>query len=291
MRILIYGLAKSGTTVLHLQVKEGMERHFNEKVSEVFEAVRRDGDTLYKRDGSSYELSKYSVVKSLLPPEENMGVLPDTMLNEFDDFDKKIFIVRDPRDRWVSDFFYRWFHLHNPRKDEFERAHRLTRYKEEHPKDLPFYTLFTTNPKRNESWKGRQVKLYSGLQYFLDKARQKDWYVMKYEDLMDGQYSDLEKYLGFKLGAGDPVDKRFAHVARSKNHGNWRRWFTVEDIEFYKPLYYDYLKECGYDPEDWELTPVDSLPSSEGSEYMYRLYSGGETKRKIKSLVKKLLRR
>lgn len=288
MRVLIYGLAKSGTTVLHLKIKRAMEAKYSSSVSEVFEATSREGDTLYKLDKSSYKIGEHAIVKSLLPGVEGMGVSPDTIIDDYADFDKKIFIVRDPRDRWISDFFYRWYHLHKPKKEEFEIAHRLTQHKEAHPQDLPFYTLFTTNPVRFVAWKERQTKLHARVQKFLTEAKKNDWFVVKYEDIMDGNLDELEKYLGFAIHESDPTDKRFTHVARSKKHGNWRRWFTKDDVEFYRPLYTEYMEFNGYDTEDWKLTPVDHLPPSEGSDYMMKLFTGHHGKPKAKRWTEKL---
>lgn len=288
MRILIYGLAKSGTTVLHLKIKNGMEKVSGTKVTEVFEAVRRDGDTLYKKDDTSFQIADNTLVKSLLPTVEGKGASPQSVLNDFSDFDKKIFIVRDPRDRWISAFFYRWYHVHKPNVEDYEKAHRLTQYKEAHPSDLPFYALFSTNPVRNEALKNRQLELHSGVLQFLEDAKKQDWFVIKYEDLMDGNTAALEEYLGFSIEDADPSDKRFSHVARSKNHGNWRRWFTPEDVEFYRPMFNDYLTANGYDAEDWKLQSVDHLSAHEGSAYMQKLFTGHHAHHHKKSTWKKL---
>lgn len=274
MRILIYGLAKSGTTALHIKIKAGMEAHFKSDITEVFESVRREGNTLYKRDDSKFELTEHTLVKSLLPAVDGKGASPESILSDYADFDKKIFIARDPRDRWISAFFYRWYHMHNPNKEEFERAHRLTEYKEQHPSDIPFYSLFSTKPSRNDSWATRQLELHEKVKGFLTKAKEQDWFVLKYEDLMDGNLNELEKYLGLSLSEENKNDQRFSHVARSKKHGNWRRWFTEDDVEFYQPVFNDYLEFVGYDIKDWKLMRADHLPAQEGSAYMYKLFHG-----------------
>lgn len=257
-----------------------MEKHLGGKVTEVFEAVRREGDLLYKRDETKFKLTENTLVKSLLPAVDGKGASTDSVLNDFSDFDKKIFIVRDPRDRWISAFFYRWFHQHKPDKKEFERAHRLTVYKEQHPSELPFYALFSMNATRNASWANRQEELHQKVLTFLDKAKEQNWHVIKYEDLMDGKVEELEAYLGFQINHSHSSDQRFSHVARSKKHGNWRRWFNADDVEFYKPVFTEYLEKNGYDASDWDLTKVDSLPASEGSEYMKKLFHGHHAKKR-----------
>lgn len=277
MRILIYGLAKSGTTVLHLRIKEAMEKKFNATVVEVFEPITREGDTCLKKDGSKFELGQYSLVKALMPTAVGNGATPESVLNDYTDFDKKIFINRDPRDRWISGFFYRWFHRHNPNQEEFERALRLTKMKEEHPHDLPFYSLFSTSIVRNEAWKKRQEDQLKGVDQFIDAAKSKDWFILKYEDFMDGKTEELSDYLGLAVSLEESKDNRFAHVARSKGHGNWRRWFTSEDVEFYQPLYQWFLDKHGYG-DDWKLDGSPHLHASEGSEYMSNLFHGKRSK-------------
>ncbi len=281
MRILIYGLAKSGTTVLHLKIRKGMESYLNAPVKEVFEPIYRNGETLIKRDKSEYDLAEHTLVKALLPVVEGEGAPTDSILNDYGDFEKKIFIVRDPRDRAISAFFYRWFHLHKPLVHEFERALRLTQYKEKHPSDIPFYALFTTNPKRNAAWQKRQIELHDSVLDFIREAKSKDWFILKYEDLMDNNVYELENYLGFTITSKDPKDSRFAHVARSKSYGDWRKWFTKEDEHYYRPLYEKYMEENGYDISDWKVDEVDSLSPKSGSEYMLKLYKGTHYKRSV----------
>ena len=67
------------------------------------------------------------------------------------------------------------------------------------------------------------------------------------------------------------VPDEHRRVARTRGYGNWRRWFTEEDVEFFRPVISEFLDIMGYDPSDWELTPVDRLPAEEGSGYMERL--------------------
>ncbi len=265
-----------------------MESVLNSKVKEVFEPIYREGETLVKRDQSKYELGKHSLVKALLPVVEGEGAPTESILNDYEDFQKKIFIVRDPRDRAISAFFYRWFHLHKPLKHEFERALRLTQYKEKNPSDIPFYALFTTNPKRNAAWQKRQIELHDSVLEFIRSAKAKGWFVLKYEDLMDGHFEDLEEYLGFSLTSKDPKDSRFAHVARSKSHGDWRKWFTKEDEHYYRPLYEKYMAENGYDVNDWEVEEHDTLNSKSGSEYMIKLNNGTHYKRSVHRWTNKI---
>lgn len=282
MRILIYGLAKSGTTALHIRIKQAMESDLNAEVMEVFEPVKRNGDDFVKLDGTSFPLAEHTLIKALMPTVAGNGATPESMLQDYSDFDKKIFINRDPRDRWISGFFYRWFHRHRPDEKEFERALRLTQFKEKNPSDVPFYALFSTSPARIASWKERQKNQLAGVDSFIDEATSRDWYILKYEDFMDGKLDELEDYLGLKISSKDAEDQRFSHVARSKGYGSWRRWFTPEDVEMYGDVFNPFLEKHGYDSTDWKLNVPTSLPSSEGSEYMYKLFHGHGAKRKKK---------
>lgn len=274
MRILIYGLGKSGTTALHVRLKDAMQKELGSSVAEIFEPVKRSGDVFEKLDGTTFNLAENLLVKALMPKVKGRGVDPESALKDFSDFDKKIFINRDPRDRWISGFFYRWYHRHNPVQVEFEKAFRLTQFKEKHPSDLPFFALNSISISGNEALRKHHTAQLSDVSSFIEKAEKDNWFILKYEDFMDGNLADLEDYLGMTISLKDKEDKRFTHVARSKGYGSWRRWFTPEDVEFYREVCNPFLEKHGYDSQDWNLESVGELSSAEGSEYMYKLFHG-----------------
>jgi hypothetical protein len=267
-------------------VKDSLENHLKVRVQEVFEPFEilegADG-VLYAKDGicSPMQSNSIEVVKSLL----DSGVSPDKVLDYQDYFDKKIFIVRDPRDRFVSQIFYRWHWAHRPDKEKFERTLRLVRYKELNPKDVPTVFLFNQSPSFYPVLAKKISETYDNVLRFL-KEINKDWLIIKYEDLIDGDIEKLEGYLSFSIKKNVSVDKNHAGVVRSKAHGNWREWYSKEDVVFLKPIFKKYIKYLKYDFSDWRLEYPNSLLKDHGSEYMLRIFSGGnlESKNTLESL-------
>lgn len=257
-------------------------------IAQVYEPVSRhveaDGSVAYRNGAGTVEPEgDHTLAKALLPRTASWpGLEPDTALADFDHFDKKVFIHRDPRDRWVSNCFYRWFHGHNPDPAAFARSLRLTQHKEQHPQDLPFYALFTMSPVQlaavQEDIRAEGARVVG----FVEQARKRDWHVLRYEDLIDEETAALHAYLGFEISENRQVPANFARVARSKRYGDWRRWFTAEDVEFFQPLHEEVLQLLGYDANDWQLEELAQLPAAEGSEYMQRLFTpdAPEPKRK-----------
>jgi hypothetical protein len=71
---------------------------------------------------------------------------------------------------------------------------------------------------------------------------------VRYEALLDGDnLDDLEAYLGLSLRNDDvTVPETYARVARSKGHGEWRRWFNREDLAFADAKWGAHTEALGY---------------------------------------------
>ncbi|QFT53816.1 sulfotransferase domain-containing protein [Microbulbifer sp. THAF38] len=280
MRILIYGLSKSGTTILHTMVKASLENHLGTGIQEVFEPfeIFEESDGVrYAKEGisSNIKSSKNEIVKALL----DSGITPQKVLSFQKYFDKKIFIVRDPRDRFVSQIFYRWHWVHRPDKEKFIRTLRLVKYKEDNPKDIPCIFLFNQNPNFYPAFSKKMLDTYDRVMKFLGRASQ-DWFILKYEDLIDGNVEKLEEYLSFPIRKNVSVNKNYKGVVRSKAHGNWRKWYSQEDVVFFKPIFKKYIKYLKYDSSDWKLEYPEYLPKAHGSEYMLRIFPEGKAELK-----------
>jgi len=116
-----------------------------------------------------------------------------------------------------------------------------------------------------------------------------DWYLFKYEDMVQNNYDGLNGYLGFSV-LGDqevPDSSGKAKVIRKKAIGDWRHWFTPEDVERLRPAFLPYLEAVGYDTEDWALEPAPVIEAKYSSEYMTRLpkRKAMDTVRSIKTAV------
>jgi hypothetical protein len=57
-------------------------------------------------------------------------------------------------------------------------------------------------------------------------------------------------------------------VSRRKAYGDWRHWYTEEDVAFYKPVYLPYMELIGYDRDDWTLSSEPVIESEYASMYI-----------------------
>ena len=272
MRAVIYGLPKSGTTYLFSLLAEAMTAQA--PLVECFEPKTIDSDgTLRRGDGMAWPPAAHQLAKILYADSnQKSGWNGPEAQAAFAGFDKKIFLVRDPRDRWISGFFYRWFHLHNPDPEAFYRALRLTEHKEKHPDEVPFHQLHSSDPYVLQTWAAGYKEGLDALSDFLTGLAQDGWFILHYEDLVDKNWAALEAYLGFSLAADHGIRPSFKHVSRTNSHSNWRRWFTPDDEAFFKPVFGPFLHAQGYNADDWQLETVQELPAAEGSGYMHRLF-------------------
>jgi hypothetical protein len=94
--------------------------------------------------------------------------------------------------------------------------------------------------------------------------------MFKFEDMVDKQFDALNAYLGFDTGADTevPTGTGKDKVVRKKAYGDWRHWFTEEDVDFIKPAYIPYMEAVGYDCEDWDLSPEPVIEPEFSSQYM-----------------------
>jgi hypothetical protein len=270
MRTVLFGMPRSGTTYGFSLLSEALKARG--EVQEVFEPNSLTQGTFRRMDGLVWPDSESSLVKILYSSPEMHGWSGHEAADAFAHYDKKIFLVRDPRDRWISGFFYRWFYVHDPNPAEFTLAHRKVRDKEGNPDSIPFYRLHSDDSRELAEHAAQQKAKLDELSALLDRLRREGWFIWHYEDLVDRRWTAVEDYLGIPLLGESALRNNFRHVARSQVHSDWRRWFNDADVEFYRPVFQDYLAAQGYDPEDWKLEYPSSLPASQGSDYMLGLF-------------------
>ena len=88
--------------------------------------------------------------------------------------------------------------------------------------------------------------------------------------MVDKKFDALNDYLGFSVAEDTevPVSTGKAKVVRKKASGDWRHWFTEEDVKLFKPAYLPYMEAIGYDCEDWALDPDQVIEPQFASIYM-----------------------
>jgi hypothetical protein len=288
MKILVLGLGKSGTTAMTFKLagglpnchafsggKPGRYRRIMKGILGAYEnAVYKH--TYEPRKGKNFELYKEHLRR--------------------EHYDRKIWMARDPRDAAVSKMLYRWHKGMGGRKDQFQTHLELVLRKEKDPRSMPFieilkYTGYKGRVTTSEDIVQEERVRYQDMCNFV-KSLGDDWFLFTYENMVSNNYDALNQYLGFILQADAEVPKQTgkAKVVRKKASGDWRLWFTEEDVELFKPAYLPYMETIGYDCEDWALDPNPVIEPEYSSGYMQRLAQNAR-KNTLLSVKDKLFKR
>jgi hypothetical protein len=259
---MILGVGKSGTTAILYKVAGGLPN-----------CHAFSGGQPGKHLGN-YENAVYKHTY-----EERKGKTFDRYREHFqkEQYDHKIWIARDPRDSVVSRMLYRWHKGYRGRKKQYLAHLRLVLKKEKDPGSVPFheicrYTSHNSWPTTAEEVITEERIRCQRMHDFV-KSLGDEWFLFKYEDMVNGNFEALNTYLGFTVQADAEVPKSTgkAKVVRKKSTGDWRHWFTDEDVDLFKPAFLPYMKLIGYDCDDWRLSTDPVIEPEYSSEYIKRL--------------------
>jgi len=237
MKIVIAGLGKSGTTALFFKIKNSLP--FEPRC--IFEP------TEYKEEPEDREKGVFAKVLLKDPDRENY--------DSFGEFDRKILIVRDPRDRLISNILYKVWDGFYADERKVKKFIALLEKKERDPKSVSVLRVLALLKKleRHDFWKsprpGKFRKKKKSTDFWLDTMygrrfhraaefyeKHPGYFCIKYEDFISGNIEGLEKYLGIRLRGSASVSKEYSRVVRTKKSGGWRNWFLEEDIRFFRSL-------------------------------------------------------
>jgi hypothetical protein len=262
MKIIILGLGKSGTTAMLYKISGGLPncKAFSggrpgKYVGDYENAVYKH--TYEERKGKSFELYREHLQK--------------------EHYDRKIWIARDPRDSAISRMLYRWHKGFLGHRKQYEKHLELVLKKEKDPKSIDFYEIcrYTGHSgwpiSEKDVFEEERVR-YEQMRNFVEGLGE-DWYLFKYEDMVEKQFTALNEYLGFDVTGDAEVPRGTGKekVVRKKAYGDWRLWFTDNDVELFKPAYAPYMELIGYDCEDWALDPQPVIEPEFSSVYMQSL--------------------
>lgn len=258
--VLILGLPRSGTTALFCRVRNSLPF----PVTECFEPP----------EGPPCVRNRDIVAKLLWSSGK------EALIASYEHLSKKIWIARDPRDRMAGYLLYfgGYHKLYEKSWDEIDGRLALLEKKERDPAAVPLYALWQNLCGEDPGQLRERIeKIYSGVLEFT--AASKGYFTLKYEDYVDDKVEALESYLGFRLTPDKQVRSCWKRVEGTKSYSHWRHWFTPEDVDFFRPLFSDYLARYEYD-EDWRLASEPAIPASFGAAYVRRLIE--EKRRKAK---------
>ena len=269
MKILILGTGKSGTTALLYKIAQGLP---NCQVFSGGQPGKYAGDhenVVYKH---TYE--------------ERKGKSFDLFTEHFqkEHYDRKIWMARDPRDAAVSRMLYRWHKLYwwhrgyTEKKKQYLAHLDLVMKKEGDPRSIPFHLIcryaghLNAWPISTEEVVEEERVRYGNMSDFV-RSLGEDWYHFTYENMVGKNFAGLNAYVGFQVAeeAEIPRSTGKAKVVRKKATGDWRHWFTEEDVELFKQAYLPYMKVVGYDCDDWALSNNPVIEPQYASVYMQSL--------------------
>jgi len=262
MKVLILGTGKTGTTVMVYKVSGGLPNCHafsggrpGKYVGDYENAVYKH--TYEERKGKSFELFREHLDK--------------------EHYDRKIWMARDPRDAAVSRMLYRWHKGFRGRKKQYEAHLDLVLQKEKDPQSIPFieicrYAGFNGWPQTREQVVEEEQKRYQQMTDFV-KGLGSNWFLFTFEDMVANKFEALNNYLGFTVqaDANVPSASGKTKVIRKKATGDWRHWFTGEDVKLFKPAYMPYMELIGYDCNDWTPDPNPVIEPEFSSVYMQNL--------------------
>lgn len=258
MHILIAGQAKSGTTALFYAIRNALA----EEPETLFEPQKpEEYDELFRQAEGRDSVTK-TLLRALFRCNPSLK-----------GFDKRILIVRDPRDNLVSRLLYQLRDMQFP-KDERKLAQfmALLKRKEASPEHVSIREMFALVETLEECEPLLPI-LEEVCSRSITLAKDGSFFVQKYEDMVDGRLTKLSKYLGLELEKEIEVDASHRRVVRTRSYGNWTHWFTEEDIAFYRPLFDPYLQAFGY--EGWIPASPRKIDPAQSSEYVTRLLKRG----------------
>ena len=260
--VIIVGQGKSGTSKLTYVINSGMpantQIHFEPKGIKGLPNIGMHRELLGKLP---------MINKSLYGPNQSVKFGAVSQL-----YDRKIWILRDPRDRVISLMLYRWFKGHSPDPIKYQKALDLVIQKEADPSSVnvtQIWNLIYAPGMYEVKLREEYIKLDNILSN-LDST----WHILSYENMVDGKLDDLNTYLGFETSLDEEVPDKLNRVVRSKGYGNWKNWFTPEDVYFYQPILGDFISKYCPIIDDWALNADQQIDKSKGSLYMQKLFTG-----------------
>jgi hypothetical protein len=267
MKVLVIGKAKTGTTALASLIKQTIG------TDHLYVEPKLVGD--FSDDLSNYNAG---VVKIIFEHFfENLEHLSGIINGEFNvKFDKVIFIRRDIRDEMISRLFYlsKAFRSENTSEENWRKWISLIEEKEENNSKIPFIELCHrfSDIFSADAWEmtvNGSIRSSVGFIEFCRYSVKREHIFIEYEELICNKNDKISKYIGIPVAVDlDDVDLgELEYTNRSGNSGNWRRFFTEEDVRVLRPIIAEHLGDF----EEWDLSQDRWLDPSHGSIYVRRM--------------------
>lgn len=260
-KIAIFGQYKTGTTALFTKLRNSLPAD----TRTLFEPLDYTPEA---EDAGRWVLAK-TILKFPGHPEP-------VNYDSFLPFDRKLYLIRDPRDWLVSATLFLTQEKVSIYTDDrasgwvMDYLHR----KEQAPRTLPLkvlleYILSAPPAIDLEHFARRTRSLHEWCIQFENRLR-RELFSIRYEDFIDGRLAALEDYLEIPLPGHTEVDEAYDHVPRTRSYGNWKNWLLEEDARLFKPFFDPYIRHYGYS-QDWRPNDQPVIESQYGSHYVARV--------------------
>lgn len=254
-RIVIFGNGKSGTTALYYKILSALT---DQRVFRQFEPHRFVGPD----NPENYD---YSLSKLLLSSDSSVD------FTQYRVFEKNIYLVRDPRDWIVSAILFRMRSPQIARSPaSISKILDILKRKEAEPKSISLMSIFEEFVQCSQQQSDILKAWISNMQIWLlgFEAYYQSAFTLAYEDLVDGRLTLLGAYLEIEMPIGEAeVAPVHSHVVRTKGYGDWKNWFLESDVEYFKPIFSDYIERHGYS-DNWNLPTNPIIDPAFGSKYV-----------------------
>ena len=258
-KILIVGLPKSGTTALTFSLENAFP-----KSTVYFEPNQHKGLLDVEFHARVCSLNEDVISKCLYLGETASSLQYIERL-----YDKCIWIHRDPRDWVISNFLYVWYHAHNLPSVSFDKALTETLKKEKDPASIDFLPLL----ELAVGFKSYCKMLRECANELQRVADGDNWCILRFEDFLDGNFDDLNKYLGKDISRIKSLPKNLKRVERAIAHGYWKDWFTETDQKVFNENLAEVMLVMQYDISE-KLNNSPFIDPKYSSEYMRKINSG-----------------
>jgi hypothetical protein len=276
LKILVFGIAKSGTTALFYNIKDSLPpdticllepRSFDAAIVDAAESMRAPL-------AQGFEPREPNVLAKIIPFQKWIPV----DFSSFSSFEKQIMIVRDPRDRLISYLLFSrvWRSSLCYLESELSTFLELLRRKEATPQSVTVRHIIAALDQLNVPGDsaGPTGYQHTFIREPLDfHAGHGTVFLYRYEDMIDGKFAALEEYLGLKLGGPTLSEPALKRVARTCGYGGWRDWFTPDDVDFFRPVMQPFLN-LYYPDANWELNAQPSIRPEHASVFVERTVNG-----------------
>ena len=250
--VLVCGAQKSGTTALLYAVAAALGGH--QRISYEPRAPER-----IELGPGAHVLCK--LVLEVAPVENFAGV--------FDRFDKRIFIVRDPRDVLISRLLY----MVRDQSFIFDpgRLQRLLAALERKEADadaldvVDLARLIGELENLPDYLEATVAHALQPMRVWQDLGEH--FHLLRYEDFVRGKLETLNQHLGFSVSSSVQVPEWIQRVGRTKSHGDWKNWFTERDVASLRERFTRYLEFFGYE-DDWQLPQARRVDPEHASRYV-----------------------